>query len=47
VREGLIDYIQKEHPGALPRVRAELGDAARATPAPPGNPRAQGGATEA
>jgi len=26
VREGLIDFIQKEHPQALPRVRAELGD---------------------
>ncbi|MGH8797193.1 MAG: mechanosensitive ion channel family protein [Caldimonas sp.] len=24
VREGLIDYVQKHHPGALPRLRAEV-----------------------
>ena len=27
VREGLIDYVQREYPGYLPRVRAELSGA--------------------
>ena len=34
VREGLIEFLQREYPQALPRLRAELAeDAARPSPA--------------
>ena len=39
VREGLIDYLQREHPAGLPRIRAEIDEAPkhapRKAPAPP------------
>lgn len=37
VREGLIDFIRREHPGALPRLRAEWAAAPGATAPGPGS----------
>lgn len=47
VREALIDFIQREYPGYLPRHRAELDPAEPGEPSAPGGPRpAAGGAAE-
>ena len=36
IREGLIVYLQREHPAALPRLRADIGgDALRPAPSDP------------
>jgi small-conductance mechanosensitive channel len=34
VREGLLDFIQREHPHALPRLRTDVGAASAPAPAP-------------